>query len=309
MLIPAALMLIAVILLISGRFVTRSLSLTDDALPNIKDIYSNGSGYVIGSVKELDYAGIDYIVRNKTAGRVYYTIKDGKCYYFILSSSHLPKDYYVLEDYVFQAKLITDTELLRKINSQMSTYLEFPIKDIESATSSVIISEYHLFHSFGTLYIILLLAVIITALITMISTVVIIIFPSKSISIRRLGKYGSRYRLYINAMLEYEEATELSDDKISLSENFIFINAPIFLDIVPINNIERIYKLSEVHHTKTNISVTTPLCIITDKKELYKIHMVSDSLAALITTRLLKINPEIIIGYRTADNNTSQHMT
>lgn len=295
--IPVCLSIICAILALSGPAEKNLKAATVSSLSDINSLYESKNTYVQINADRLFYTGTDYVVKNSPVAKIYYCIQDEKCYFFIISSKELPKDYETLDNYTVNAYLTTDNNLYSHIVADMSRKLNFSIDGTMEVCNDIIISQYNTIHSFSKIYNIALLCVCLILAIHIIYIIFISIYPSLSRYVLALRRYGNRNALYALAQeqlshnpMEFEKGLYMTDD-------FIIKTESSYISIIPIENIVWVYNYNDLRHHGKKVSVKLPMCIVTDIRKIYKIPHVPVSCYKKIISMLLNKHPEIMVGY------------
>ena len=260
-------------------------------------LFADQSKYVKMTAETLFYSGVDYKINDKVKARIYYTLDDEKCYYFIISSNKLPENYGTLENFTFTAKLIDDRELFNKITASVSKELDFSTSGIKEYSSPIIISQYHYVHGFTTFYIIMLLIICVFCAIHLFFVLAILIAPSLSNPSMHLRRYGNRKSLFSLACSEFAVSKATACKNVYITDTFLISISRMNVDIIPLENIVWIYNYNVLHNSKGKTKMYFPLCIVTDCKKLYKIHRITQKTSDRIIDVIQSRFPEIMVGY------------
>lgn len=294
---PVIVLITGVMLLVINPFESKYKPANITELSQTPELFENQSKYVKITADTLYYSGIDYQINNKVKARIYYTLENDVCYYFIISSGRLPDNYSTLENFSFNAQLIDDNDLLRKINAAISRELDFSISGLKETSCPVIISQYHYTHGFATFYLMALLLICTISAIHIIFILCIIAAPTLSQTVMYLRKYGNRKTLYALACSEFDVSTATACKNVYITDSFLISIARMNVDIIPLENIVWIYNYNVLHKSKGSPKMYFPLCIVTDCKRLYKIHRITQKTSDRIIDVIQSRFPEIMVGY------------
>ena len=294
---PAAVLAAVILLAIVNPFENRSKSVNITELSRTEQLLAENTGYVSLTPEVLYYSGVDYRINNKVKARIFYTIENDVCYYFIISCGVLPEKYDTLENFSLSARLINDEELLNKITRSISYELDFSIDGIRNYSSPVIISQYHLLHGFTTFYLATLSVIGIISALHVIAVVFVAVMPGFSRTVVRLRKYGNRKTLFRLACDEFAVSKATARKNVYITDSFLISISPINVDIIPLENIVWIYNNNVIHKSNGKAKMFFQLCIVTDCKKLYKIHRVTQKTAERITDVIQSRFPEIMVGH------------
>lgn len=286
---------VTVLVIITNPFDKRIGTVTPNSLSTISKLYDNRSNYVRLTVDNLMYTGTDYVVNGRTKAYFYYTVEDGKCYYFILSKNIADKS--TIEHMTVTARLVQNEILFNSLVNNMSGDIPLSSEILSDISCDVFISQYNFIHSFASFYTIASIAVAVICFIITTIFIIVTINPSLSHPILGLSCYGNRRTLFAIAEVEYDVAAATGRKGLYLTDTFLISISVGNVIIIPLENIVWIYKYNEFNHSKGRTKMTHPLCIVTDMKKLYKIRHISESVSDLISNRLLERYPEIMSGY------------
>lgn len=263
-------------------------------LEKIESMYEQGHQYVSVKVEKLYYTGSDYYVSNHLSGRIYYTLINNRCYYFIIANAS--DQFKTVTSATMNARLIRNNSMQQSIIASMSDQLDFSSAQLESISSSVIISEYDMTHSLAIYYFYgVLLLLILSGIITLVA-ILKTIFPELTTPIMHLSRYGNRKTLYAIAEAEFDTATAAGRKNIYITDNFLISLSHSNVDIIPLENIVWIYKINELKKSRGRTKISRPLCIVTDCKKTFRIPHVSEHVANRIINNLQERYPEILVG-------------
>ncbi len=272
-------------------------------LVNVKDIsrvdklYADDSQYVHIHADSLMYSGSDYNVGGATKARVYYTLYDNKCYFFIISVEKLPADYETLTDITLNARLIHNHTMYDKLISSTAEALRLNSPGLNSISSDVLISQYDYSHGLTSFYLVSLVVINILSLIYAILCAIIICMPELSTFVFHLRKYGNKKTLFTIAETEFDTAVATGRKNIFITDTFLISISAADVIIIPLENIVWVYEYNELRRSHGGKKMFHPLCIVTDHKQLFKIHHVSQPVCEIIINSLQNRFPEIMVGY------------
>lgn len=293
---PAIILIVTIVLLIWNPFEKKLDSVPVDNLSQLEEIYDSGKHYIHYTADTLYYTGQDYYVNDKARAGIYYTIDNGKCYFFIISSDKIPDNHDEIHDMTVYARLTYNDSMYKRIIASMSESLHFSMAALEDVSTPVLINQYDFAHGFTTFFLVCIIILNIVFFIQIAAIIVIIISPVSSPSVLRLGKYGNHRTLFAIAETEFDSAKAVGHKNLYITDTFLIYFTRTSLDIIPLENIVWVYNYKEVLHNKDKAKTRAPLCIVTDTHKLYKIHHISKTVSDRIIEIVQERFPEIMVG-------------
>lgn len=113
---------------------------------SIDEYYEDDIHYVSCHADTLYYTGYDYLRRNRVKGHYYYSLTDGKCTIYLISSSYVGNTKnppLTLENVTFNATLKKDHSNLKPLLEYMASDLDWNYHGISRHTSTILVSQYH----------------------------------------------------------------------------------------------------------------------------------------------------------------------
>ena len=294
--VPAVILIAATIILIVNPFDRKGKVVKIDNLSEVSLLYSQKAGYIQCTPDRLYYAGLDYTVNGKIKARVYYTLNEGKCYIFMVSSEKLPDEWTSLDNFTVNAKLIRNNSTYDSVIASLARELDFSVKGMHEIVEPTIISQYDYTHSFSSFYFVLIIALCILSCIDLLLLVLVVAVPTLSPPVLRLAKYGNAATLFAIAQTEFDTAQATGRKNIYITDTFLISYSQTGLDIIPLENITWVYRYNELHKKGRNTRLYHPLFIVTDCKKTYTIHHVSEKVSEKILDTLQTRFPSILIG-------------
>ncbi len=298
-------LLICTIILFTKLFNNNFQPVKVNNLSEITSLYNEQNNFVTLTVDNLYYAGLDYSIQDNIKGHVYYTLSNGVCYLFIMSSSSVPEDLSSLEDVTLNAQLTSNDVLYSDIITALSEDLNFSEDQLSDVTIPIIVNQYSFAHSLNMLSIIILSSVGVILSILLLIQILAIISPIFSPSVYSLRKHGNLKTLFAIAELEFDTATATGRKNIFITETFIISINKYDLDIIPLDSIVWIYKFNEFRRSFFQQKMFRPLCIVTNDKRRFKIPHVSEAASNRIINTLQDRYPEILVGYDARTKSTN----
>ena len=291
---PAAVLIAAAALLIFNPVGKSVRAVTINSLADIAESYSSGRRYIQYAADGLYYSGVDYRVGGRTRAKVYYTLDGGQCYFFIISADRLPKDTGIPVSINVSARLIHNESMYRRIIASLSDSLSFAPQGLESVCSETLISQYDLAHSFPAYYTAALVILCAVCGLFTIARLLTVIFPSLSMPVYRLRRYGSKAGLFAEAREEFKNAPPPKIPGLYLTERFMIHLTRTSADIIPLENITWIYTSNELRRFHGSPRIYAALCILTETRKTYRVRHVSNKAAADIISELQTKFPSIM---------------
>ncbi len=299
LIIPMAISIAIIIITIANPFSDSLFPPSVKDISSISGMYDDDVRYIKFTADKLYYTGLDYSTGKDVKANIYYATIDDICYFFIMpdtgSDAGLAS---ILTNTVVTARLVRDDITYRHIISNMAEQLNFTIDGMKDLSCPVLISQYDYSRDFTRFIIISIYAVSVIAAIFALIEIFVLIRPDFSLSVMRLRHYGRRSLLFEKACSEYERAVATGRKNVFITESFLISVTKSDVDIVPLENIVWIYNYNEIHHMKEFTRLFHPLCIVTDKKKVFKIRNLSKKASDNIINRILTKFPEILVGYK-----------
>ena len=85
---------------------------------------------------------------------------------------------------------------------------------------------------------------------------------------------------------------------IYITDTFLISITKTDTDIIPLENIVWIYNYNEIQHQRGLTKLLHPLCIVTDRKKVFKIKHLSQKVSDTVINKILSRYPEILVGYK-----------
>ena len=297
--IPLIICIVIVTVLIINPF---KHALFPTSVKNIADVtkmYEDGNDYIKYTADKLYYTGLDYSIGNKTKANIYYTTINGICYFVIMSENKQGNGTAtVLNDVSFTAQLINNDTTFDSIIASMSDQLNFTVEGMREICCPVLISQYDYTRDFTRFAIISIYVLSLFSALFALTEVLVLIKPDLSFSVFRLRYYGKPSVLFKKAAKEFETAMATGRKNIYITDTFLISITKTDTDIIPLENIVWIYNYNEIQHQRGLTKLLHPLCIVTDRKKVFKIKHLSQKVSDTVINKILSRYPEILVGYK-----------
>ncbi len=274
-------------------------------LEELQDAYKKGELYIKANIPVLYHTGQEHYVNGKSEGQYYYTLEDGRCYFFLLSNSFLNKHKEaqtvppVLNDVTVNAIITTNSKSLSMLINMISMELDWSFAGMSSVTSHYIINELDFDYYKGmvilwTYRILLLICVIIIT-----HSIICIIFPKLDPAVFRLIRYGRLNSQLKLAEQEMSAAIHLKQGNFIITEHFLINLSTNNFVLIPLEQIVWAYKFSSYHMLRRRRRKITYTLFLHGKKKLaIRVPHLSKSDANAILSYLDSNNSDILVGYR-----------
>ena len=295
LIIPIILLVILIAVLIINPFHNHISPPKVKDLSTIDEKYHVEDSNISVTIPTLYYTGVDYTEDNKVKARIFYTLQDERCYFFIICMDNLKSDTVTLTDYSFNAHLTHNNNMYEAVIASMSEELNFSKDSLRKICSTTFVNQYDYTHSFET-FVFYALYILLAMIIVDIIFIIIVFFnPHISIPFFRMRKYGKIGKLYRKAEREFNRDIISYENKIFLSDSFIFgITYADNVEAVILEHIVWIYKNKDYTARRNKEEITFTLCIVTDQKQLIKIMRVPEDTCDLVIRKVQKMYPHIM---------------
>lgn len=295
LIIPIVLLVILVAVLIINPFRNHINPKQVKDLSTIDKQYELKDYNVSVKIPTLYYSGVDYTESGKIKAKIFYTLQDDKCYFFIICMDNLTSDTITLSNYSFNAHLTHNNNMYEAVIASMSEELKFSKENLRTICSPTFVNQYDYTHSFETFIIYALYIFTAMVIVDIIFIIIVFLNPQISLPFFRMRKYGRIGKLYRKAEREFKRDVISYENKIFLLESFI-------LGITYANNVEAaileyivwIYKNKDYSARLNKEEITCTLCLVTDKKQLIRIPKVPEDVCDLVIQKVQKLYPHIM---------------
>lgn len=295
LIIPIILLVILIVVLIINPFHNHISPPKVNDLSTIDEKYYVEDFNISVTIPTLYYTGVDYTEDNKVKARIFYTLQDERCYFFIICTDNFKSDTVTLTDYSFNAHLTHNNNMYEAVIASMSEELNFSKDSLRKICSTTFVNQYDYTHSFETFVFYALHILLAMIIVDIIFVIIVFLNPQISIPFFRMRKYGKIGKLYRKAEREFKRDVISYENKIYLSENFIYgVTYASNLEVVILEHIVWIYKNKDYTAKLNKEEITCTLCIVTDQKQLIKIAKVPEDICDLVIRKIQKIYPHIM---------------
>lgn len=275
------------------------------SLNELTQAHDKGELYIETDVSMLYHTGHEHYVNGKARGQYYYTIEDGKCYFFLLSNSFLnkyKKDRSVpqtLSDITVKAVITTSQKNLSTLINMISMELDWLPSGMSFVTSDYIINELDSDYYKGIVILWIYRILILICIILIAHSILCIIFPCLEPKLLRLRRYGSLKKQLKLAESEMSSAIYLKQDSFIITEHFLINLSPDNFILMPVDKIVWAYKFSSYHMLRQKRrKITYTLFIHGSRRLNTRIRHLSKFDANSILSYLASNYPDILTGYR-----------
>ena len=193
--------------------------------------------YVRTNARDLYYSGNDFYTDGALTGHIYYELKDTYCRFYILTpAAGKPAETYIAERTVTGRveKIGADT---RDLLENLAHTLNWSVDGLAGVCDSYLINEVVYFPVSQRI----LLAVVVLALLAgaagLLYTLLLVLFPRLSGTVRRLSGYGDREEILAEADAELSGDVILSRGSMTLTPRYLFDFSPEVSAIVPLESV------------------------------------------------------------------------
>ena len=287
-------------------FAKNSEQYTINKLTELNSAYKNDELYIETTIHTLYHTGHEHYVNGKSEGQYYYTLEDGRCYFFLLSNTFLNKYKEnsslvppVLNDITVKAVITTNSKSLSMLINTISMELEWSFSGLSAITSNYIINELD-FDYYKGLTILWIYRILLLICVIMIShSILCIIFPLLDPDAFRIIRYGSVSKQLKLAESEMSANILLKQGRFIITKHFLINLSTSDFVLMPLDKIVWAYKFSSYHMLRRRRRKITYTLFIYGKKRLnIRISHLSKSDANTILSYLDTNYPDILIGYR-----------
>ena len=241
-------------------------------LSTIDTLYSKDDYNVSYNAQKLYYTGVDYTESGKIKAHIYYTLENGRCYFFVLCLDEVKDTPATITDFDLKAHLTHNNNMYDTVIASMSEELKFSKDSLTDVCSPTFINQYDYSHSFESFFVRAIIIFTIMVVVDIIFIITVFLKPHISIPFFFFFLYGKIKRLYIKASREFSTDIISYEGKIFLSDSFIYgITYADNIEIVLLEHIVWIYKNKDYSAKHNKEELTCTLCLVTDKKQFIKI--------------------------------------
>ena len=293
--IPIVLLVILAVFFILNPFSNHldPAKITD--LSTIDKLYSDKNYNVSYNAQTLYYTGMDYTESGKVKAHIYYTLDNGRCYFFVLCLDKVKDTPDTITDFTFNAHLTHNNNMYDTVIASMSEELKFSKDNLSDVCSPTFINQYDYSHSFESFFVRAITIFTIMVVVDIIFIITVFLKPHISIPFFKMRKYGKIKRLYIKASREFSTDVISYGDKVFLSNSFIYgITYADNIEIVLLEHIVWIYKNKDYSAKHNREEITCTLCLVTDQKQLIKISKVPEDICDLVIHKVQTRFPHVM---------------
>lgn len=283
------------------------------------DLYKNNIHYINCTIDKLYYTGFDYTQSSRVKGHYYYTLEDGRCDIFLLSSDFVnnagstatdtsenasvedpsrasgsvPA---ILENVTFNARFISHKGTMEALLKLLARDLGWTYQGISACTQPLIISQYHYSIVPSVILGILLAIAFAGTILHMIVLACNIISPYQATTFYNLkGRLFRRHALTATA-LELEKDLHFRRENMYVTNNYYVYKGSWHMAVIPLETMAWAYirpKWIPFWPWKSRPYIIT---IVTKKKLKFRYYWKTEDTANIFLTYLRQNNPNMLIG-------------
>ncbi|MFV0466493.1 MAG: DUF6709 family protein [Lachnospiraceae bacterium] len=262
-------------------------------------LYQESEVYVHTQLNDLQFTGYTRNQFGQTIGYYYYYLNSDNAFSLVLlspatSEQGLPS----IDQVTVFAKIMPRSTVLTDLYKNLAADLGWTLAGVTSRSSLYYLSEPD-YHFFAGLILFLFAAITsLVALLSIVCSMVYILFPHLSPPVRRLSPFGKPKQLLAQAEEELVTLPQLATEDMFITENFFIETSKYGTALIPIKDILWIYKHSTLHKIfwyhmsisySLNISATKKIFISCPKNIKSDIDGIIDYLA--------EANHNILVGF------------
>lgn len=235
--------------------------------PQIEDSFREGKPYIQMELTDLYFTGYTNTLLGQTTGYYYYTIKDGRCMFVLLSGRTSEEGLPFIEQARIRGKILHRGRGYQQLTQSLAQDLDWTERGLKGKTSSYLISEPAYLSPLSAFLLLMYLSMTIYTLAEIMKSILYIFFPVLSPPCRQLGRFGKASLLLAEAEEELATLPQLATEDMFITEHYFIEIADSGIAVVPIQEMVWIYKYSTLHKIfwyHFNISYT--LHITTSKR-------------------------------------------
>ena len=220
-----------------------SLSTSD----TLESMHRNEIKYVNAQLTDLHFTGYTRTFLGNTTGYYYYTLRNGECFFVLLSPKSCEEGIPTISDIYVSAELSRGSSTYQTLLDNVAKDLNWTGNGIRSKVSAYYLSEPD-FNPIGNMLLFgFIFATGIYALISLVLSLLYTLFPWMSPPCQDLGLFGNAKKLLAQAEEELATLPQLATEDIFITEHFFIFTSNYGNAIIPISEIIWIYKYSTMH--------------------------------------------------------------
>lgn len=213
----------------------------------LESMYRNDVKYVNAQLNDLHFTGYTRTFLDNTTGYYYYTLRNGECFFVLLSPKSCEEGLPTISEISVSAELSRGSATYQTLLDNVAKDLNWTGNGIRSKVSAYYLSEPD-FNPIGNTFLFGFIFVTgIYALISLTLSLLYIRFPWMSPPCQDLGLFGNAKELLAQAEEELATLPQLATEDIFITEHFFIFTSNYGNAIIPINEIIWIYKYSTMH--------------------------------------------------------------
>lgn len=213
----------------------------------LESMHRNEIKYVNAQLTDLHFTGYTRTFLGNTTGYYYYTLRNGECFFVLLSPKSCEEGIPTISDIYVSAELSRGSSTYQTLLDNVAKDLNWTGNGIRSKVSAYYLSEPDFNPIGNTLLFGFIFATGIYALISLVLSLLYILFPWMSPPCQDLGLFGNTKKLLAQAEEELATLPQLATEDIFITEHFFIFTSNYGNAIIPISKIIWIYKYSTMH--------------------------------------------------------------
>lgn len=265
---------------------------------NFQKYYEKDRRYAKIHLKDLKFTGHSSKTLGKNTGYYYYFTSNGICQIVLLSPESSQQGLPIIEELTVPVRIEKGNRTYKTLLEQLAKDLNWTSEGISSKVPNYYLSEpaFRLIPS-GILISFLLFSMAI-AILDIILCILYIRFPVLSPPCKQLSLYGKPKRLLALAEEELATLPQLATEDMFITEHFFIEITPTDVAIVPINQIQWIYKYSTLHKVFWyHFSISYTMNIVANKHLYIRCPKNTKSDIDGIMDYLAEANHNILVGF------------
>jgi len=213
----------------------------------LETMYRQEAEYVNAQLTDLHFTGYTRTFLGNTTGYYYYTVRNGECFFVLLSPKTCEEGLPVVSDVFISAVLSRGSGSFQVLLDNVAKDLNWTANGIRSKVSAYYLSEPDYNPIGNTLIFSFIFITGFYALISLCLSLLYIYFPHFSPPCQDLGLFGNAKQLLTQAEEELATLPQLATEDIFITEHFFIMTSSYANAIIPIDEIIWIYKYSTMH--------------------------------------------------------------
>lgn len=213
----------------------------------IESIYDAKKEYVTVTFENLTFTGYTTKRFGLTNGYWYYGEKDNTCYIALLTPHTCEEGLPTIESITANCRIVNHPKLYEQLLTSLSTDLEWTIEGLENQLPPIYYSEPDYNPMTNTLLFLVYFGTLIYTLISLSRYTLYIYKPHLAPACQNLIVFGNPKKQLEEAEEELATLPQLATEDMFITEHYFIMTSPYGNAIVPIQEIQWIYKYSTLH--------------------------------------------------------------